>query len=53
MNQKSAILGSRASSPVARFHFGLSGTGRDVMHHFGFSVSNIKKNVNKLIKKNR
>ena len=33
--------------------FGLSGTGRDVMHHFGFSVSNIKKNVNKLIKKNR
>ncbi len=27
MNQKSVILGSRASSPVARFHFGLSGTG--------------------------
>jgi len=27
MNQKSAILGTRASSPVARFHFGLSGTG--------------------------
>ena len=25
MNQKSAILGTRASSPVARFHFGLSG----------------------------
>jgi len=27
MNQKSVILGSRASSPVARFHFGFSGTG--------------------------
>ena len=27
MNQKSVILGTRASSPVARFHFGLSGTG--------------------------
>ena len=27
MNQRAAILGSRASSPVARFHFGLSGTG--------------------------
>ena len=33
--------------------FGLSGTGRDVMNYFGFSVSNIKKNINKLIKKNR
>ncbi len=33
--------------------FGLSGTGRDVMNHFGFSVSNIKKNITKLIKKNR
>ena len=33
--------------------FGLSGTGSDVMNHFGFSVSNIKKNVTKLIKKNR
>ena len=33
--------------------FGLSGIGRDVMNHFGFSVSNIKKNINKLIKKNR
>ena len=33
--------------------FGLSGTGSDVMNHFGFSVSNIKKNINKLIKKNR
>ena len=29
MNQKSVILGTRASSPVARFHFGLSGTGDD------------------------
>jgi len=27
MNQKSVILGTRASSPVARFHFGLSGQG--------------------------
>ena len=27
MNQKSVILGTRASSPVARFHFGFSGTG--------------------------
>jgi len=27
MNQKSVILGSRASSPVARFHFGFSGAG--------------------------
>ena len=33
--------------------FGLSGTGSDVMNHFGFSISNIKKNINKLIKKNR
>ena len=33
--------------------FGLSGTGGDVMNHFGFSVSNIKKNITKLIKKNR
>ena len=27
MNQKSVILGTRASSPVARFHFGFSGAG--------------------------
>ena len=27
MNQKSVILGTRANSPVARFHFGFSGTG--------------------------
>ena len=27
MNQKSVILGTRATDPVARFHFGLSGTG--------------------------
>ncbi len=31
--------------------FGLSGTGSDVMNHFGFNVSNIKKHINKLIKK--
>jgi hypothetical protein len=30
MNQKSAILGTRASSPVARFHFGLSGAGTNI-----------------------
>ena len=30
MNQKSVILGSRASSPVARFHFGLSGVGTNI-----------------------
>ena len=29
MNQKSVILGTRATDPVARFHFGLSGTGAD------------------------
>ena len=33
--------------------FGLSGTGSDVMNHFGFNISNIKKQINKLIKKNR
>ena len=27
MNQKSVILGSRASSPVARFHFGIASNG--------------------------
>jgi hypothetical protein len=27
MNQKSAILGTRASSPVARFHFGIHSNG--------------------------
>ena len=27
MNQKSVILGTKANSPVARFHFGLSGAG--------------------------
>ena len=27
MDQKSVILGSKANSPVARFHFGLSGAG--------------------------
>ena len=30
MNQKSVILGTRASSPVARFHFGLSGVGTNI-----------------------
>ena len=30
MNQKSVILGSKANSPVARFHFGLSGAGTNI-----------------------
>ena len=30
MNQKSVILGTRASSPVARFHFGFSGVGTNI-----------------------
>ncbi len=33
--------------------FGLSGTGEDVMEHFGFTVKNIKKNIINLINKNR
>ncbi len=33
--------------------FGLSGTGSDVMNHFGFTIKNIKKQINKLIIKNR
>jgi len=30
MNQKSVILGTRASDPVARFHFGFSGVGTNI-----------------------
>ena len=33
--------------------FGLSGTGNDVMKHFGFTVNNVKKVIKKLINKNR
>jgi transketolase len=33
--------------------FGLSGTGNDVMKHFGFTVNNVKKEIKKLINKNR
>ena len=33
--------------------FGLSGTGEDVMEHFGFTVKNIKKKIINLINKNR
>jgi len=33
--------------------FGLSGTGSDVMEYFGFTVKNIKKQINKLITRNR
>ena len=32
--------------------FGLSGTGGDVMKHFGFTTNNIKKHILKLIKNN-
>ena len=32
--------------------FGLSGTGEDVMEHFGFTVKNIKKKIINLINKN-
>ena len=31
--------------------FGLSGTGNDVMRYFGFTVTNIKKQMQKLIKR--
>lgn len=33
--------------------FGLSGTGSDVMEYFGFTVKNIKKQINKLITRSR
>ena len=46
------LVGKRGAM-VSMESFGLSGTGSDVMNHFGFSVSNIKKHINKLIKKNR
>ena len=46
-------LVGKKGAMVSMESFGLSGTGSDVMNHFGFSVSNIKKHINKLIKKNR
>ena len=43
----------KKGSLISMESFGLSGTGDDVMKHFGFSVSNIKQKIKKLIKKNR
>ena len=43
----------KKGSLITMESFGLSGTGSDVMKHFGFSVSNIKQKIKKLIKKNR
>jgi len=40
-------------SMITMESFGLSGTGGDVMKHFGFTVRNIKTQIQKLIKKNR
>ena len=46
------FIGKRGAL-ISMESFGLSGTGNDVMQHFGFSVSNIKQQIKKLIKKNR
>ncbi len=43
----------KKGSLIAMESFGLSGTGGDVMKHFGFSVSNIQQKIKQLIKKNR
>ena len=43
----------KQGSLICMESFGLSGTGSDVMKHFGFTVSNIKQKIKKLIKKNR
>ncbi len=43
----------KKGSLISMESFGLSGTGDDVMKHFGFSVNNIKQKIKKLIKKNR
>ena len=39
----------KEGSMITMESFGLSGTGSDVMKHFGFTVSNIKKQIQKLI----
>lgn len=43
----------KKGSMITMETFGLSGTGNDVMKHFGFTISNVKKQIQKLIKKNR
>jgi transketolase len=43
----------KKGSMITMESFGLSGTGNDVMRYFGFTVANIKKQMQKLIKKNR
>ena len=43
----------KKGSMITMETFGLSGTGNDVMKHFGFTVSNIKKQIQKLININR
>ncbi len=44
----------KEGSMITMESFGLSGTGNDVMRYFGFTVSNIKKQIQKLInRKNR
>ena len=43
----------KKGSLITMESFGLSGTGSDVMKYFGFTVSNIKQKIKKLIKKNR
>jgi transketolase len=39
----------KEGSMITMESFGLSGTGNDVMRHFGFTVNNIKKQMQKLI----
>ena len=39
----------KEGSMITMESFGLSGTGSDVMRHFGFTVNNIKKQIQKLI----
>tara|TARA_B100001057_G_scaffold129145_1_gene128229 strand:+ start:1 stop:921 length:921 start_codon:yes stop_codon:yes gene_type:complete len=45
-------IGKRGSM-ITMESFGLSGTGDDVMKHFGFTTRNIKKEIQKLINTNR
>ncbi len=41
----------KEGSMITMESFGLSGTGNDVMRYFGFTVTNIKKQMQKLIKR--
>ena len=44
----------KEGSMITMESFGLSGTGNDVMRYFGFTVTNVKKQIQKLInRKNR